>query len=568
MTPVTMSRFVCRSRAALLVAGAVLLLPHAAAATEPPATDAHQVIVRIERAPPKPVRIDPPVLPERDLSAELRAPLRLPLPVEPPLAAELHPPVEAPSTTASVPAAGVAPAIAASDPALRLDETAVRSAIETARRAAGLPPSVTDRFLAVYAARDFRPIFLEVAPAGAFAPVAGVATIRSVLESADADGLDPRRLLAGFPAGNEVRVGAAGAPAFEVGIAFGAYLYALDARGGRLNPERVSSLLTPTLDLPGIAEAILPLEGRDAPTIRSHLEGFQPPHAGYKALRAELARLRAGQPARPVEEPAPGVSSGTVRLAHAGAGLPATRSDAKEGGGREAKLIANMERWRWLPRDLGATHIVVNVADYDLRMMKDGREIHRTRVIVGKPQTQTPIFSDEMAFLVVNPSWYVPPSILRKEFLPKLASDPGYAQRRGFQVVRGKGGAVSIRQPPGDRNALGYVKFMFPNKHSVYLHDTPTRHLFQKEARAFSHGCVRVQNPFDLAERILDLQGGDVNSKQLRAMVGRGERTVKLREKLPIHLTYFTLFVDANGQMEERPDFYGHDQRLRRALSL
>ena len=229
-------------------------------------------------------------------------------------------------------------------------------------------------------------------------------------------------------------------------------------------------------------------------------------------------------------------------------------------------LIANMERWRWLPAELGAKHIFVNIPEFRLEMLADGEKVFETRVIVGKPETQTPVFSDTMEFLVVNPSWTVPPSIMKKEFLPRLAADPEYAARRGYQVIR-RGNSISVRQPPGERNALGHIKFMFPNDHAVYLHDTPTRHLFANGTRAFSHGCVRVEGPFRLAEQIL-MKSQGFSEKSLRAMVGGGERTIKLTEQFPVHLAYFTLFVDKSGELQSRNDLYGHDARIRRALSL
>jgi murein L,D-transpeptidase YcbB/YkuD len=229
-------------------------------------------------------------------------------------------------------------------------------------------------------------------------------------------------------------------------------------------------------------------------------------------------------------------------------------------------LIANMERWRWLPPELGRTHIFVNIPEFRLQMMEEGARVFETRIIVGKPERQTPVFSDKLEFLVVNPSWHIPPTILRKDVLPKLAADPTYAARMGYQVIR-NGNSISVRQPPGERNALGHVKFMFPNAHAVYLHDTPGRHLFRSEIRAFSSGCVRVDQPFALAEHLL-LKRQGLNERQLRAMIGSGERTIRLTEAVPVHLAYFTLSVDENGALVRKPDLYGHDSRIRRAFSL
>jgi murein L,D-transpeptidase YcbB/YkuD len=247
---------------------------------------------------------------------------------------------------------------------------------------------------------------------------------------------------------------------------------------------------------------------------------------------------------------------------------PATREarQAASGDDRIPVLIANMERWRWLPPELGETHIFVNIPEFRLEMKEEGARVFETRVIVGKPERQTPVFSDQMEFLVMNPSWFIPPTILKKDVLPKLAADPGYAQRMGYEVIR-RGSSISVRQPPGERNALGHVKFMFPNNHSVYLHDTPGRHLFRSEARAFSSGCVRVEHPMRLAEQLL-LKRQGLNERALRSMVGGGERTIHLSQRVPVHLAYFTLSIDEAGELKHFHDLYGHDARIRRALAL
>lgn len=422
----------------------------------------------------------------------------------------------------------------------------------------------------------------------------------------------------------------------ELALSLAAYAYAHDARGGRLEPNRLSSMLTPALSLPAAGDVLEQMASAGAANeVRDVLLAFNPPHAGYRALRDALAKLRAEPKGDPDITASTGPLSATLRAALPqnfmnGAGLNPGQEDARvphmrirlglpaaEGITYDAALadavrefqrannlkpdgrvtprtramledldlpltrvqkakvapddrigtiIANMERWRWLPQELGRTHIFVNIPDFRLEMMDQGARVFETRVIVGKPERQTPVFSDQMEFLVVNPSWFIPPTILRKDVLPKLAADPGYAARMGYEVIR-RGNSISVRQPPGERNALGHVKFMFPNEHAVYLHDTPGRHLFRADARAFSSGCVRVEGPFQLAERLL-LKNQGLNERQLRAMVGGGERTIRLNEKVPVHLAYFTYQVNAEGELVRKPDLYGHDARIRRALSL
>jgi murein L,D-transpeptidase YcbB/YkuD len=229
-----------------------------------------------------------------------------------------------------------------------------------------------------------------------------------------------------------------------------------------------------------------------------------------------------------------------------------------------SEIIANMERWRWLPSDLGDDRIEVNLPEYTARVIRNGQLVHETRVIIGKQSTPTPLFSNKMVHLIVNPSWHVPASIVNKEILPKLAEDPEYAVRNGYEITELDSGKVSIRQPPGGGNALGFVKFMFPNEHAVYLHDTPSRKLFANFERAYSHGCVRVENPFELAAILLDRP--EYSEPRLKAMIGKGERLIRLKEPLPIHITYFTLSVDESGAIRKLADVYGYDKSVAYAL--
>jgi L,D-transpeptidase YcbB len=348
--------------------------------------------------------------------------------------------------------------------------------------------------------------------------------------------------------------------------------YARDARGARVAPGRISSLITPRLALPD-AQTVLDALSR-AQDASAALEAFNPRGDGYLNLRTALAGLRAKMGVR---SPATSEDAANAQLASVAPEMLKGRhgSAVDQGGTRvvsalsskrvEADIIANMERWRWLPPDLGERYILVNVPEFTLRYVNNGVLAHQARVIVGKPATPTPLFSADMKFLVVNPSWYVPPSILKKEFLPKLAEDPLYAVRQGYEVVQ-HGDRISIRQPPGERNALGRIKFMFPNDHAVYLHDTPTRNLFAQSERAFSHGCVRVEQPFRLAEYVLNDEAS-WPQRRIEKMVGGGERTINLTQQLPVHLAYFTLAAAADGTLHRFGDLYGLDPRLEAMLA-
>ena len=187
-------------------------------------------------------------------------------------------------------------------------------------------------------------------------------------------------------------------------------------------------------------------------------------------------------------------------------------------------------------------------------------------MVVGKPDHQTPVFSETMKFIIVNPYWNVPLSIVRKEMMPKLAADPNYFANHGYETVE-RNGETFVRQPPGDSNALGRIKFMFPNRFSVYLHDTNSRGLFARDERALSHGCVRVDQPFKLAEVILGRDRGWSEARIAR-MVGGDERTIMLPTPMPVHVNYFTAFVDDGGELRLRDDVYGYSAKVRAALGL
>ena len=258
--------------------------------------------------------------------------------------------------------------------------------------------------------------------------------------------------------------------------------------------------------------------------------------------------------------------------------LRAFNGDTEQSVDKVQRLRVNMERLRWLPRNLGYRHIFVNQATYRLQVVDGGSTVWRTKVIVGKPKHQTAFFSDTMETVVFNPYWGVPQSIIVNEMLPKLVNDPGYLDRQGYEVVSPSGRKVSsydvdwwqyydkvpygVRQLPGHRNALGEVKFLFPNKHSIYLHDTPTKKLFSRSERAFSHGCVRVENPRELAKAVLGWNDGKV-----AAAINTGRNTkVSLDNKFRVHLTYFTAWPGTDGKIDYPRDVYGRDSRIETAL--
>jgi murein L,D-transpeptidase YcbB/YkuD len=245
---------------------------------------------------------------------------------------------------------------------------------------------------------------------------------------------------------------------------------------------------------------------------------------------------------------------------------------------REIEL--NLERWRWLPRDLGSRHILVNIPEYRLEVWEGDRVPLTMRVVVGKQDTPTPIFNDEMTYIVLSPYWNVPPDIAKDETLPEILKDPGFLERANMEVVDASGTPVDpamidledpasyrFRQKPGAQNSLGLVKFMFPNQYNVYLHDTPTDSLFARASRSFSHGCVRVEQPLALAQYVLRDQPDWTRERLEEAMHAEEERVVKLREPIPVYLGYWTARVSADGVLQFRKDVYGIDARQTRLLA-
>lgn len=253
---------------------------------------------------------------------------------------------------------------------------------------------------------------------------------------------------------------------------------------------------------------------------------------------------------------------------------------------RVEQLELNMERRRWLPQDMGWRHITVNIAAFQLKVLEDDVAVMAMRVVVGLPFHHTPVFSDIIRYLVLNPYWHVPRTIAVNDLLPKIKRDPSYLTKKKFKVFRGLGSETReinpstvnwsklnskhfpyvLRQDPGPINALGRIKFMFPNKFNVYLHDSPAQPLFEETQRDFSHGCIRVEQPFELALYLLQ-QDPLWNRDTLElAMTNAVDRTIPLPEPIPVHLLYWTAWADEDGTIQFREDIYDQDAPLLKAL--
>jgi L,D-transpeptidase YcbB len=247
-------------------------------------------------------------------------------------------------------------------------------------------------------------------------------------------------------------------------------------------------------------------------------------------------------------------------------------------------LAANLERWRWTSDDLGKRYIKVNIASFDLEVIDNNKPVFQSLAVVGQPFKQTPVFSSMLKYLVLNPDWTIPPDIIKNEIISIIKKNPAYLAKNNMKVLRTDGTAVDsssiswgnviadnfpymIRQDPGPGNALGKIAFMFPNKYFVYIHDTPSKHLFSQSTRAFSHGCIRINKAFELAEYILKDQPG-WDSLSIQKAIGQGaKRIINLQNQIPVHILYLTARADDEGMAYFSKDIYDRDKQLIKALN-
>lgn len=482
--------------------------------------------------------------------------------------------------------------------------------MDLAQRAAAVP-----ELAAYYGSHGLRPIFMGE----------NAAELRSALRAAIA--VAPRH---GIPAGRYAAESLAADAAdvtAEVGQARILVRYMRDMTGGMVRPASVDPLIKREVRRPPIDQLIR--DFTQAPDPGRFLLDLQPRHPAYLALQRALegdqaltvpadmprvppglwrtgmhgegvalvrARLEAigfGAPAADPQVYDPALADAVARY-QAAVGLP---SDGVAGpktlahlngdvpqDARNRAIVVALERMRWMgSEDLDARHVWVNIPEYTARIMENGAEVFRTRTVVGSTDRdrQTPEFSDEIEYVVANPRWNVPRSITVKEYLPKLQANRHAVPH--LDVVDGNGNVIArdridfgrytagnfpyrMRQKASDDNALGLVKFIFPNPWNIYLHDTPTKHLFGNAARAYSHGCIRVSDPFDLAHALLSKQTDNPQAMFQRALDRGGEAWLKLTPAVPVHLVYFTAFPDADGTIRRFEDVYGRDAALYDAI--
>jgi murein L,D-transpeptidase YcbB/YkuD len=381
---------------------------------------------------------------------------------------------------------------------------------------------------AFYQSRSYAPLWLDKGVANARATSA-----IARLKNADADGLE----VGDYKTPNFAGLGSDALAEADLKLTQTVLTYARHVQAGRFAYTRVSR----NIELPQAAPEPADILNAMAATQDADkaLDAFSPQHEEYQKLKAMLAELRGASGAK--------------------------KGDASR---QIETIIANMERWRWYPRDLGTAHVVVNQPDFTLRVMHEGKQVWTTRIVIGKPSMPTPLLSETMKHITVNPTWNVPPSIVHNEYLPALAQDPTVLSRMGLRVSY-NGGGVSIWQPPGPGNALGRIRFNFPNRFLVYQHDTPDKYYFAHEVRAYSHGCMRVQDPAKYAEVLLNIVRPQEHwtAERITRMFGSSEHNLQLQPTpVWVHLTYQTAFVDKAGKLQMRRDIYNLDSRTLAAI--
>lgn len=494
-------------------------------------------------------------------------------------------------TVAVVPAARAQPAA--------ITPATVAPAIQAglAMRPAAYAPALAKdwpRLQHFYEARGYRPAWLGN-------PAAAVAV--STLEASAADGLDPARYHDAALAGRAPLTTPAAAARYDMVLTDGLLRYARDIHRGQVVPSRVDKMVgvdRPDYDAAASLEAAL-----DQGRVPAWIAALPPAHPEYARLKAALARYcaiaaKGGWPTVPqvrkieLEAGNPQLAALQARLAATDPALNADtpanldaletavkRFQARNGlevdgvvgrktiaalnisaARRVAQIKANMERWRWLPHRFPARYVAVNTADATLKAVDNGKTVLTSRVIVGKPKTESPLFSAKAVALTINPYWNVPTSIARNEILPKVRRDPAYLARHHMEMVDGR-----IRQKPGADNALGYLKVEMPNRFSSYLHDTSARRLFASDKRHRSHGCIRVQKIQPLASWLLT---GDTEKglERIKAAIDTGvTQQIGLDRQVPVYVLYWTVIAHQDGTAAFRPDVYGRDKTLIAALA-
>lgn len=520
---------------------------------------------------------------------------------------------------------GLPPSMLLPPPTLSGIAARIREALETSAPDdvdnAGEPVAVAVRRF--YEARSYEPVWVS-----AHDPLPRASSLVKAVLNAAHDGLAPANYITPGIQALFLAKDQAGLAKLEASLTWAFVELASDLASGRTVPSEVDPEIF--VHPHDIDSALIMSQAADAYSVQPILNNLAPQTDAYRNLKTALKRYReiqrlggwtkfsAGQILRPgmggprvaelrkiMAERGEAVSAdsnhydlelvGAVKSFQRRHGLTPDGAFGPNSGRslnisvdeRIEQIVINMERLRWMPDDLGERYAFVNLADFRLEVVFDDKVVYETRVVVGSDADRTPVFSDRMTYLVLNPYWNIPPSIAKREMLPQLQADSYSLLRKGIRVFESWAATApevdpgtidwysinpnrfpfKLRQDAGGRNALGRVKFMFPNKFNIYLHDTPSKSLFNRTVRTFSHGCIRVEDPFRLAKLLLadDPRWSEAHVDQ--AVADNKRRSISLRRPVNVHLTYLTAWVDRNGVVQFRGDVYKRDVSLTAALN-
>ena len=509
-----------------------------------------------------------------------------------------------------------------------IQNQAILAALSNPKAIVRVPQEERQPILDLYSSAGFKPLWLK-----GNAPSERAKTVLAFAAKTFEDGLEPLAYLPrGLSSFDNIAEQLSADPQelaqFDISMTAATLKLAREISSGQFEPNRLSRYNDIAPERVDVGQVLKVMAWTPFP--EAYLNNLMPKHEAYGLMKAELAKLRASRIKPAYEKIAEGksVKAGgsdprilvirdrmqamgfldgeeaavepelsnkldadlsaalkkfqkSAKLRQTGALDMATVKNLNRDTSQRdiQRLVYNMERLRWLPKNLGSRYVFANAPAFEVRVMDRGNEVWRSKVIVGLPMAQTAAFHDEMETVVFNPSWGVPQSIIVNEYLGKLRRDPSYLDRQGFKVIAPNGKVVpsssinwaaygdrppfGVQQPPGKGNALGKLKFLFPNSHAIYMHDTPTKNLFSESVRAFSHGCVRVQNPQEFASILLGWDRARVD-KEIDS--GKSQPTT-LKQKIPVHLTYFTAWPDSSGKISYFNDVYERDAAMEKALT-
>jgi L,D-transpeptidase YcbB len=509
-----------------------------------------------------------------------------------------------------------------------IQNQAILAALSNPKAMVRVPQEERQPILDLYSSAGFKPLWLT-----GNAPSERAKTVLAFAAKTFEDGLEP---LAYLPKGlssfeniaEQLSTDPQELAQFDISMTAATLKLAREISSGQFEPNRLSRYNDIAPERVDVGQVLKVMAWTPFP--EAYLNNLTPKHEAYGLMKAELAKLRASRIKPAYEKIAEGksVKAGgsdprilvirdrmqamgflsseeaavepelsskldadltaalkkfqkSAKLRQTGALDAATVKNLNRDTSQRdiQRLVYNMERLRWLPKNLGKRFVIVNQPAFEVRVMDRGNEVWRSNVIVGKPLNQTSAFHDELETVVFNPSWGVPQSIIVNEYLGKLRRDPSYLDRQGFKVIAPNGRVIpsssidwaaygdrppfGVQQPPGKGNALGELKFLFPNSHDIYMHDTPTKNLFAEQVRTFSHGCIRVQNPREFAVAILGWDRARVDEET----DSRKTQSIPLPQKIPVHITYFTAWPDSTGKINYFNDMYERDETIEKALA-